>query len=110
LRAAAEHCGALRADIITIIIILFCEGGGGVGFIPASFLYFSVLHKVIFFIPWELSTGVKNNNKNHDNVYGAVIVTKVTARVTIRYDTRCYFNVRSKADISQLNLPHGTDN
>ena len=28
--------------------------------------------------------------------------------VTIRYDTRCYFNVRSKADISQLNLPHGT--
>jgi len=29
---------------------------------------------------------------------------------TIRYDTRCYFNVRSKADMSQLNLPHGTDN
>jgi len=29
---------------------------------------------------------------------------------TIRYDMRCYFNVRSKADISQLNLPHGTDN
>ena len=27
-----------------------------------------------------------------------------------RYDTICYFNVRSKADISQLNLPHGTDN
>jgi len=25
----------------------------------------------------------------------------------IRYDTRCYFNVRSKADLSQLNLPHG---
>ena len=28
----------------------------------------------------------------------------------IRYNTRCYFNVRSKADMSQLNLPHGTDN
>ena len=28
----------------------------------------------------------------------------------LRYDTRCYFNVRSKADMSQLNLPHGTDN
>jgi len=27
---------------------------------------------------------------------------------TIRYDTRCYFNVRSKADISQLYLQHGT--
>ena len=28
----------------------------------------------------------------------------------VRYDTIRYFNVRSKADISQLNLPHGTDN
>ena len=27
---------------------------------------------------------------------------------TIRYEM--LFNVRSKADISQLNLPHGTDN
>jgi len=27
--------------------------------------------------------------------------------VEILYNTRCYFNVRSKADISQLNLPHG---
>ena len=27
--------------------------------------------------------------------------------VTIRY-TRCYFDVRSKANISQLDLPHGT--
>ena len=26
---------------------------------------------------------------------------------TIRYDTRSYFTVRSKADINQLNLPHG---
>ena len=26
---------------------------------------------------------------------------------TIRYDTRSYFNVHSKADVSQLNLPHG---
>jgi len=23
------------------------------------------------------------------------------------YDTRCYFNLSSKADMSQLNLPHG---
>ena len=28
----------------------------------------------------------------------------------IRYDTRCDFNVRSKANTSQINLPHGTDN
>jgi len=26
------------------------------------------------------------------------------------YDTTRYYNVRSKADMSQLNLPHGTDN
>ena len=32
----------------------------------------------------------------------------VTGRIAckVKYDTRCYFNVRSKADISQLNLPH----
>ena len=30
--------------------------------------------------------------------------------VELRYDTRCYFNVRSKADMSWLNLPHGDDN
>jgi len=29
---------------------------------------------------------------------------------TIRYDTRCCFKVRSKADTSHVNLPHGTDN
>jgi len=28
----------------------------------------------------------------------------------IWYDMRWYFNVRSKADASQLNLPHGNDN
>ena len=27
----------------------------------------------------------------------------------IRYDTRCYFNMRSEADMCQLNQPHGTD-
>ena len=32
------------------------------------------------------------------------------SKIHVRYDTRCYFNVRSKADISQFNLPHGNDN
>jgi len=31
-------------------------------------------------------------------------------RPTIRYDTRCYCNVQSKADVSKLNLPHGNSN
>ena len=43
------------------------------------------------------------------NFYIADLENFATA-ITIRYDTRCYFNVRSKADISQLNLPHETDN
>jgi len=30
--------------------------------------------------------------------------------IGLRSDTRCYFNVRSKADTSQLNQPHGNDN
>jgi len=30
--------------------------------------------------------------------------------VHIGYDMRCYFNMHSKANMSQLNLPHGTDN
>ena len=41
---------------------------------------------------------------------GGLAVAEAQCNDTIRYDTRCYFNVRSKADISQLNLPHGTDN
>jgi len=28
--------------------------------------------------------------------------------VKIRHDSRCYFNVRSKANMCQLNLPHGS--
>jgi len=34
----------------------------------------------------------------------------MTNKFFLRYDTRCYFNVRSKADMSRLNLPHGDDN
>jgi len=37
--------------------------------------------------------------------YNSVLYNK-----TIRYDTRRHFNVRSKADMSQLNLPHGNNN
>ena len=33
-----------------------------------------------------------------------------TWQCVIRYDTRCCFNVRSKADMSQLNLLRGNDN
>jgi len=35
------------------------------------------------------------------------VQSEVTAYCLPCYDTKCYFNVRLKADISQLNLPHG---
>jgi len=41
------------------------------------------------------------------NGHGSVLLWRLCDMLCIRYDTRCYFNVRSKADISQLNLPHG---
>ena len=42
-------------------------------------------------------------------VFGAAIYANKDVYDTIRYDTRFYINVRSKANMSQLNLPHGTD-
>ena len=42
--------------------------------------------------------------------YSASVFRRLLKTFLLRYDMRCYFNVRSKADISQLNLPHGTDN
>ena len=32
----------------------------------------------------------------------------IVGKFTIRHDTRCYFNVRSKADMSQIKLQHET--
>ena len=39
-----------------------------------------------------------------------IICTCTRYTIGLQYDTRCYFNMRSKADMSQLNLPHGNDN
>jgi len=46
----------------------------------------------------------------HNNAFGGLAPLNPLGYDMIRYDARCYFNVRSKVDISQLNLPHGTDN
>ena len=46
----------------------------------------------------------------HCLLLGILVRNEYSGNFLVRYDTRCYFNVRSKADISQLNLPHGTDN
>jgi len=53
----------------------------------------------------------KNLRKMHRPAAAAELTPAGTGLFcSVLYDTRCYFNVRSKADISQLNLPHGTDN
>ena len=46
-----------------------------------------------------------------ENFTGAVFICLISSTLnsTLRYDTRRYFNVCSKADVSQLNLPHGTN-
>jgi len=43
-------------------------------------------------------------------VVTAVIMVSIVSMHTIRVCRRCYFNMRSKADMSQLNLLHGYDN
>jgi len=70
----------------------------------------------------EMSDIVKRDS---DTSFALFVQTKLEFRIMIskviylfkhqrqraeRYDTRYYCNVRSKADVSQLNLPHGTDN
>ena len=52
---------------------------------------------------WNISQPVR---KKHSSALRKIHSTSIA----ILYDTRCYFNVRSKADMSQLNLPHGNDN
>jgi len=48
--------------------------------------------------------------RRHQPVIVVVAAFLYVLAGTIRYDTRCYVNVRTKANMSQLNLPHGTDN
>ena len=40
----------------------------------------------------------------------ALVGHRTNSLIALRYNKRCYFNVRPKANMSQLNLPHGTDN
>jgi len=42
--------------------------------------------------------------------HSGLLCTKNYVHVVLRYDARCCVNVRSKADMSQLNIPHGTNN
>jgi len=43
-------------------------------------------------------------------VYKVLFTAHELDWTAIQYDTRCYFNVHSKADMSHLNLLHRTNN
>jgi len=57
--------------------------------------------------PWIITLAAVNNQLNNNGTRGHSVAR---VRVKIRNDTRCYFNVRSKADMGHLNLPHGNNN
>ena len=57
-----------------------------------------IVEAVLSAAVWLMKLNRLSSAGSHDDENGG----------TIRYVTRCYFNVRSKADISQLNLPHGS--
>jgi len=73
-----------------------------------------VIYRVRGMVRWVyLRTGrgsdlLRHGLNCHYGVVDGAINESKTDRT--RYDTRCYFNVRSKADMSQINLPHGNDN
>jgi len=56
-------------------------------------------------------------SRDRDNIYNLQQTKNTLHAITVsvkrikgkmnKDEARCYFNVRSKADISQLNLPHG---
>jgi len=53
-------------------------------------------------VSWALSTTLVDHGLSMSSLLWICAADAV--------DTRCYFNVRSKADMSRLNLPHGDDN
>ena len=62
---------------------------------------------------------VSNDDDDDDDDDDDLVLQRVCLSVCLRefcsqfcfvHDTRCCFNMRSKADMSQLNLPHGNDN
>jgi len=61
-------------------------------------------------VPTYFLTYLKKITKTLQLLPSVDTTTALCQSYTIRCDTRCYFNVRWKADVSQLNLPHGNDN
>jgi len=63
--------------------------------------------RVLLGLPFGIGTRRRGYYPHSGLVVGTIKHILFLENRTIRYDTRCYSNVRSKADTSQLNLPHG---
>ena len=61
-------------------------------------------HMAYLFMPFPVTL---DDHEGHAPNAGLIKcdLTNICAKLARFYDTRCYFNVRSNADISQLNLP-----
>ena len=82
---------------------------------PPHFIYVIALtvtiqQYCIIIVLLTLILALINSVKQDNCLHASFCHQKVLRDIMIRYDTRCYFNVRSKADMSQLNLPHGNNN
>ena len=61
-------------------------------------------------VPLIWAAAVTAADHSNYSTVGCGCATKPTREACLRYDTRCYFDVRSKADMSRLDLQHGNDN
>jgi len=67
-----------------------------------SLARFVLGQRVVTLFPVVWARVINGDRALHNN--SVIISSKI--KDMIRYDTICYFNVRSKANMSQLNLPH----
>ena len=87
--------------------VFFTSKNGGVHVVSVSLrraAAFPVISLLIQFAGQTLC--LLGHWRRHQPVIVVVAAFLYVLAGTIRYDTRCYFNVLSKANMSQLNLPH----
>jgi len=80
-----------------------------------KYLHLQIIREAVQFVHYrvnDVEISVRRHDKHQPSTHGCIEATETSQQnhAAIRYDTRCCFKVRSKSDISQLNLPHGTKN
>jgi len=122
-----NRCGRGRPAVASLFTVIFTCFGSLIKAIYCLPSYFYLNMSISYITELEWRTKSTSVNKNMTKLWRhwvtdrfcrshitVVIVNNALTRRRcvriVRYDTRCYFNLRSKADTSQLNLPHGTNN